>query len=346
MAFTLPRLLRRLGASLVHTQYALPLRCPCPAVVTIHDLSFVRDPSLMSRKDRFVFRRVVPRAARGAARVLTVSERTKRDLIDLYGVPDEPHRRHAERRRPGLSPGRRSSRFVRAGGRSDPGAEEPARRARCRRRRRAPARRRRTGQGRRARRRAPPPRRAPRGLRRHGAPRRPLPRRGLSRAALALRGLRPAGPRGDGVRDAGRRSPGAGARRGRGRRRRLRGRAGPRGWHPARRSRDATSSSQPGWSARRRSAGARPPRGRSPSTGRYSAREGLCRRRLPWASRRASKDAARARPAGRRDRRDRERRGLRRRRARRRPRPREPTSALASPRTSTSGSRRRRASTS
>ena len=52
MAWSLPRLLRRLGAALVHTQYALPLRCPCPAVVTIHDLSFERDPTLMSRRDR------------------------------------------------------------------------------------------------------------------------------------------------------------------------------------------------------------------------------------------------------------------------------------------------------
>jgi len=85
MAWTLPRMLRRLGASLVHTQYAVPLRSPCPAVVTIHDLSF--EHGLMSRKDRLVFGRVVPRAARAAARVLTVSERTKRDIVDQYGVP-------------------------------------------------------------------------------------------------------------------------------------------------------------------------------------------------------------------------------------------------------------------
>jgi glycosyltransferase involved in cell wall biosynthesis len=43
----------------------------------------------MSRKDRFVFKLVVPRAVRGAARVLTVSERTKADLVDLYGVVPE-----------------------------------------------------------------------------------------------------------------------------------------------------------------------------------------------------------------------------------------------------------------
>ena len=89
MAWSLPRTLRRLGADLVHTQYAIPFRCPCPAVVTVHDVSFARDPSLMGRKDRIVFGRVVPRAVRQAERVLTVSERTKADLVELYGVPAE-----------------------------------------------------------------------------------------------------------------------------------------------------------------------------------------------------------------------------------------------------------------
>jgi alpha-1,3-rhamnosyl/mannosyltransferase len=89
MTWSLPRLLRRVGASLVHTQYALPLRCPCPGVVTIHDLSFETDPSLMGKKDLAVFKRVVPRAAARAVRVLTVSERSKRDLVEIYGLlPD------------------------------------------------------------------------------------------------------------------------------------------------------------------------------------------------------------------------------------------------------------------
>lgn len=87
MAWSLPRLLRRVDADLVHTQYAVPLRCPCPAVVTVHDVSFERDADAMPKKDRRVFRAVVPRAVREAARVLTVSERTRRDLEELYGVP-------------------------------------------------------------------------------------------------------------------------------------------------------------------------------------------------------------------------------------------------------------------
>jgi glycosyltransferase involved in cell wall biosynthesis len=89
MAMTLPGLLRRTRAALCHTQYAVPLRPPCPCVVTIHDLSFVRRPELMGWKDRQIFRLAVPRAARRAARVLTVSERSKRDLVDVYGLAPE-----------------------------------------------------------------------------------------------------------------------------------------------------------------------------------------------------------------------------------------------------------------
>ena len=88
MAWSLPRLLQRVGADLVHTQYTLPLRCPCPGVVTIHDLSFERGTAMMGRRDRMVFRRTVPRSARRAARVLTVSERSRRDLVELYGLPE------------------------------------------------------------------------------------------------------------------------------------------------------------------------------------------------------------------------------------------------------------------
>jgi glycosyltransferase involved in cell wall biosynthesis len=87
MAWSLPRLLRRLRPALAHFQYALPLACPCPAVVTVHDLSFERDPDVMGRRDRLVFRTVVPRSVRRAARVFAVSERTRRDLIELYGTP-------------------------------------------------------------------------------------------------------------------------------------------------------------------------------------------------------------------------------------------------------------------
>lgn len=86
MAIGLPRLLRRLAPALLHTSWALPPRLPCPAVVTVHDLSFERDAAFMSRRETLAFRWAVPRAVGRAARVLAISERTRADLKELYGV--------------------------------------------------------------------------------------------------------------------------------------------------------------------------------------------------------------------------------------------------------------------
>jgi glycosyltransferase involved in cell wall biosynthesis len=89
MAWTLPRLLRRLQPDLAHFQHALPLGWSGPSVVTLHDLHFERDPSVMGLVDRVTFKTVVPWAARHATHVIAVSERTKRDAIALYGIEPE-----------------------------------------------------------------------------------------------------------------------------------------------------------------------------------------------------------------------------------------------------------------
>jgi glycosyltransferase involved in cell wall biosynthesis len=89
MAWALPRLLRRVRPALAHLLHAIPPRCPCPAVLTVQDLSFERQPGVMARRDRWIFKRVVPWSARRAARIIAISERTKADLVELYGVPRE-----------------------------------------------------------------------------------------------------------------------------------------------------------------------------------------------------------------------------------------------------------------
>jgi glycosyltransferase involved in cell wall biosynthesis len=86
MAVTVPRALRRLRPDLVHFQHVLPPLWRGRAVLTVHDLSFERRPELMGRLDGAIFRTLVPRSVARAQRVLAVSERTKRDLVDLYGV--------------------------------------------------------------------------------------------------------------------------------------------------------------------------------------------------------------------------------------------------------------------
>jgi glycosyltransferase involved in cell wall biosynthesis len=85
MAVQLPLLLRRLRPDLAHFQHSLPLAAT-RSVLTVHDLNFEREPGLMPLADRLVFKTVVPRSARRAERILAVSERTKRDLVEVYGV--------------------------------------------------------------------------------------------------------------------------------------------------------------------------------------------------------------------------------------------------------------------
>jgi alpha-1,3-rhamnosyl/mannosyltransferase len=89
MAIRVPLLLRRLRPALAHFVHSLPLSLPCPAVLTVQDLSFERDASLMGRRETAIFRFVVPRSARRARRVFAISQRTKDDLVELYGLPDE-----------------------------------------------------------------------------------------------------------------------------------------------------------------------------------------------------------------------------------------------------------------
>ena len=88
MAWKLPRLLRRIHPRLGHYQHSLPLRPDGRTVLTVHDLSFEREPSLMPRRDRLVFKTVVPRSARRADRLIAVSDRTKDDLVELYDIPE------------------------------------------------------------------------------------------------------------------------------------------------------------------------------------------------------------------------------------------------------------------
>ncbi|MFN8423922.1 MAG: glycosyltransferase family 1 protein [Anaerolineae bacterium] len=69
------------------TDYLAPPRPGAPAVVTIHDLSFLRHPELAEPSLAAFLRRAVPRATRRAAHVLADSAWTRDDVIALLGVP-------------------------------------------------------------------------------------------------------------------------------------------------------------------------------------------------------------------------------------------------------------------
>ena len=87
MSVGVPRLLRRLRPALTHFVHSLPLRCPSPAVLTVQDLSWERDPSVFGFWDLLTFKIFVRRSVRRARHVFAISERTKRDLVELYRTP-------------------------------------------------------------------------------------------------------------------------------------------------------------------------------------------------------------------------------------------------------------------
>jgi len=81
--------LRRSPVDLLHVQYTAPPFARCPIVSTIHDLSFEHLPETFTRHSRAQLRLTVRRTARKAARILTLSEFSRRDIIETYAVnPD------------------------------------------------------------------------------------------------------------------------------------------------------------------------------------------------------------------------------------------------------------------
>jgi glycosyltransferase involved in cell wall biosynthesis len=84
----LPRMLRRLKPDVVHVPNCfLPLRRPCPGVVTVHDLAFEEHPEDFSRRTRLKYRAITPLAVRSAERVICVSRFTAQDVCERYRVP-------------------------------------------------------------------------------------------------------------------------------------------------------------------------------------------------------------------------------------------------------------------
>lgn len=86
-----PWVLRRGRFDLLHgLAFALPWWSPCPSVVTIYDLSFLRYPKHFRVGNRLYLSLFVHLAAVRATHVITISQSTARDVTQLLGV--EPRR--------------------------------------------------------------------------------------------------------------------------------------------------------------------------------------------------------------------------------------------------------------
>ena len=86
---TLSAELRKNPVDVLHVQFTAPPFCPCPTVVSIHDLSFEHLPQTFNRRSRTQLRLTVRHSAKRAARILSLSEHTRRDIISTYGIAPE-----------------------------------------------------------------------------------------------------------------------------------------------------------------------------------------------------------------------------------------------------------------
>jgi len=86
---TLSAELRKHPVDVLHVQFTAPPFCPCPVVVSLHDLSFEHLPQTFNRRSRTQLRLTVRHSARRAARILTLSEHTRRDVIETYSIAND-----------------------------------------------------------------------------------------------------------------------------------------------------------------------------------------------------------------------------------------------------------------
>ncbi len=79
---------RRLGADVFHApHYVYPYFVPCPGVVTVHDCIHLRFPGQLPHRGAALYaRRMMRHAVKSANRILTVSEATRADLLELVSA--------------------------------------------------------------------------------------------------------------------------------------------------------------------------------------------------------------------------------------------------------------------
>lgn len=82
----MPLLAVRDRLDLFHATYVLPPVLPCAGVVTVHDVSFALHPEWFPPRVREMLSLHVPRSLRHASHVIAISEQTKRDIVELYGI--------------------------------------------------------------------------------------------------------------------------------------------------------------------------------------------------------------------------------------------------------------------
>ena len=85
-----PVVLRQAGVNLLHAMaFVAPLAAPCPFVITVYDLSFLRYPEAFRPFNRWYLSQFTARSVKQAGAVITISDSTRQDVIDFLRVPPD-----------------------------------------------------------------------------------------------------------------------------------------------------------------------------------------------------------------------------------------------------------------
>ncbi len=95
--FWLQRIIKRESVELFYSPFqATTISPPCPMVITVHDMmdlfypdAFTHHPFYVNYALRTYFRFVIPKSIRNAAMITSVSESTKRDILEYFHVPED-----------------------------------------------------------------------------------------------------------------------------------------------------------------------------------------------------------------------------------------------------------------
>ncbi len=85
-----PWVVRQERLHLLHAlAYVTPIVAPCPTVVTVHDLSFVRYPEAFRPLNRLYLQVMTRRSVLRARRIIADSFSTRDDLVQTWNIPSE-----------------------------------------------------------------------------------------------------------------------------------------------------------------------------------------------------------------------------------------------------------------
>jgi glycosyltransferase involved in cell wall biosynthesis len=86
LATAIPRALRSHRSDALVVSYIAPPRTPCPVAVVVHDITFRLHPEWFSPRVKALLGTMVPWSMRRASVIITVSERSKTDIVNEYGI--------------------------------------------------------------------------------------------------------------------------------------------------------------------------------------------------------------------------------------------------------------------